>query len=353
MRPIKRNREKYNLAVAEYVTESNCTIKYLAQKYHVDQALLSKYFKSLNIPIRRTYRKKETSDAIDQAILHYINMRDSIEKTASKFNISSETLGIKLKQLQLTRNGFNAPCYEVDENYFNVIDTADKAYWFGMIMSDGCVRSARRSGQLILELANVDYTHLQKFKSAISFSGPIISRNNRSTSLVRITRKKIFQDLSSKGCIPNKTYLGWINLGDIHGFEKDFLRGYCDGDGYLDKNRHRIIFTVKSDKIKESLLILTQDYKSYCRDNHYYNAKYDKDYHWWQIIIENKEGFYSFLKDIYLNATTFLDRKMLIALNRIQAHYGQLLSEDHRKIMRNLAGTTYEGESETEGLTVK
>ena len=65
--------------------------------------------------------------------------------------------------------------------------------------------------------------------------------------------------------------------------------------------------------------------------------------------------FLNFLSDKYLNAQIYLDRKMLIALTRVQAHCDQLLSEDHRKIMRNLAGTTQMiqenlGESETERI---
>lgn len=350
MKPIGRNKAKYEQAANEYRQDKNCTLAYLSDKYHLDSGRISKYLKSLGIEVTKKTRSKEFADEIDAAVNHYVATGDSIITTANQYNVDKGTLQIRLKQLGLTRNSFDIVHYNVFEDYFETIDSEEKAYWFGFLLADGCVRFQNRSAQVTLELADQDYSHLQKFKKALSFDGPIISRKNRKISSVRITRLKIATDLANKGCVQDKTHRGWIDFSSICNFENAFVRGYCDGNGFIDKKRDRIIFVMGSKAICEGLCRLLQKYNASMSTSSKLSNAGNPTY---RVNIENKNGFYQFLEDIYLNATVFLNRKMLTALQRLDAHYGQLLSEDHRKIMRNLAGTTCKGESETEGPIVK
>ena len=53
--------------------------------------------------------------------------------------------------------------YKYDINYFEVIDTEEKAYWLGFIYADGCISNDNKQ-QLIIELCKQDKIVLEKFK---------------------------------------------------------------------------------------------------------------------------------------------------------------------------------------------
>lgn len=342
----EKAKSKYMKAAQEYAITSNCTVTYLANKYGIDRGRLSAFFKKQGITVTPKARSKQFADKLDEAINHYVVTGEGIIRTASQFNISHDTLRRILKQRGLTRNEHTAVHYAVNDHYFSVIDTEDKAYWFGFLLADACIRYQLGCAQITLELANQDYIHLQKFKDDLNFTGPIHTRSNRNISCVRITRLKMANDLSAKGCVQDKTHKGWIDLDSIIDFESHFIRGYCDGNGCIDKKRYRITFVMGSKAIAEGLMILLQKYGPIFKQEKYLSNAGNPTY---RVSIQNKSGFYQFLEDVYLHATVYLNRKMFIALQRLEAHYGQMLSEDHRKIMRNLAETTLAGESETEG----
>ena len=56
-----------------------------------------------------------------------------------------------------------------NENYFENIDTEEKAYWLGFISADGsiCKSSKYNSYRLVLNLNRLDEHHILKFKNAI------------------------------------------------------------------------------------------------------------------------------------------------------------------------------------------
>lgn len=348
--------DRYSKAIADYLNCSNVTLKYICDKHNVYSPSLSRRLKKLGIEIKRGYNK-EFRDELDAAINHYVNTGDSMETTCAIYKVDIRTLGVHLKQKGLTRRSFTQPGYQVNEQYFHNIDSEEKAYWYGFLLADGCVRLGQghqnKSAQVTLELSNQDYRHLEKFKAALEFSGDIKSRSNRPISCVRISRMQLVNDLISLGCVPDKTHEGWVSRETIQGLEDHFVRGYCDGNGFIDKKRTRIIFTMGSQYIQQDLMYLLAKYNPTATVDSKLSGAGNPTY---RVNIQSKEGFYNFLSDKYLNAQIYLDRKMLIALTRIQAHCDQLLSEDHRKIMRDLAGTAQIiqenlGESETERIT--
>ena len=52
-----------------------------------------------------------------------------------------------------------------NENYFEVIDSEDKAYWLGFISADGCVAKSSKynSYRLQIAISSIDSDHLNKF----------------------------------------------------------------------------------------------------------------------------------------------------------------------------------------------
>lgn len=301
-----KNEEKYKLAIKEYINDETTTIKYLSKKYGFDKSSFSNYIKKHGITIRKT-SSKEKNDKYKKAEEMYLS-GISILAISKDLNINRKNLGLYLKEKGLNSNK-KAVKYKYDKYYFDVIDTENKAYWLGFIYADGCVRNDD-THCLSIELSSIDIDHLNKFKNSICSDHKISVRNNRDTCVIRICNKHVIDKLISYGCVQNKTELGEINIDLDTNLVIHFIRGYMDGDGYIDKTRHRIVITIKSE-------IITQQIHDMILNTMYINFKIKKQDNCYRIYIENKKDYYDFLNYIYKDATIYLDRKYEIYKNRI------------------------------------
>ena len=130
--------------------------------------------------------------------------------------------------------------HEYNRDYFDKINTEEKAYWLGFIAADGCVSINRNCLVLKMGLGKKDGNHLEKFKRSIGSTHKIYKYKNG--DFLNIYSKKITDDLAKYGIIPRKS----LRFNNIPNIRKDiirhFIRGYFDGDGcithtYLRKNR--------------------------------------------------------------------------------------------------------------------
>ena len=218
--------------------------------------------------------------------------------------------------------------YKYNTNYFELIDTEDKAYWLGFLYADGSINrfyknnkkeNGIRSMTLEISLAEKDREHLEKFKQCIESDIPIFKRTiqlgDKKYGAVRIqlNNTKICRDLCNLGCVPAKTYIVRMPSFDIvpKKFMRDFLRGFFDGDGCIctepvDGKPHIILnITGMSEMLKDFSDFLISEgvirkvpkiYKDK-RNNAYKVYFYGTD--------SNKE----LLDYLYKDSSVYLDRK--------------------------------------------
>lgn len=150
----------------------------------------------------------------DKTIIYWLN----------KFNIKVRT---RKESLEIT----SARKYKVDENYFNKIDTKEKAYWLGFLMADGTVREYKKNRyQLTFELKSTDSYIIEEFNQNIKSNYNLIK--NKSRCRLIITNSKFVLNIIKHGVIPHKS--GQEIFPDIkQEFNKDFIRGFFDGDGSI------------------------------------------------------------------------------------------------------------------------
>jgi len=132
-----------------------------------------------------------------------------------------------------------------NRNYFETINTEDKAYWLGFLYGDGTIinKPEKSHHYIRLELKRSDKSHLEKFKKCIKSNHNIrdIKQNFGLSSSIQIGSKKMVHDLIKLGCVPNKSK----KLDKIPNIEEDlirhFIRGLFDADGcvYMLKSRSR------------------------------------------------------------------------------------------------------------------
>ena len=128
--------------------------------------------------------------------------------------------------------------YAINEEYFDVIDTPNKAYMVGLLYADGCNMTDKR--EITLTLQECDRHILEQIKDEIGYSGPLKfidynskNSNHKNQYKLDITNKHMSESLNKLGVWKNKSLiLEWPEWLDEKLYSH-FIRGYFDGDGCL------------------------------------------------------------------------------------------------------------------------
>lgn len=191
--------------------------------------------------------------------------------------------------------------YNINDNYFDNINTPEKAYFLGFIMADGCVLD--KHNQLQFNIHKRDRDILVYFLNLLESNYPIIKHKEDYVSMV-VTSKKIVNDLILLGIVPNKTKV--LKMPKINKeLYPHLIRGYFDGDGsiWFDKqaNSYRIQFIGTENiltsikqilQLSDNKLRYTNDDKTICRLGYSGNIK-----------------VFDILSLLYNNSTIHLERK--------------------------------------------
>jgi len=191
---------------------------------------------------------KKTKKQQDAIIKEYIETDVSIEFLARKHEIPASTLNFWLKRRNITlrKKEWNRK-YTLNQNYFDKIDTEDKAYFLGFLCADG--NNYEKNKYIGLALKENDKEILEKFNYYLESNRPL-SYVDKKTFYNKKTKKKytrkpqyklhinsitISNNLTKLGCVPNKSLILQFpteNQVPSH-LIRHFIRGYFDGDGSI------------------------------------------------------------------------------------------------------------------------
>lgn len=208
--------------------------------------------------------------------------------------------------------------YTCNENYFQNIDTAQKAYWLGFIAADGCIyRREGHRGMLSIGLQKSDIQILEYLKEDLNTTRPISiqenKRNNHFIATLQINSDIICNRLLEIGIGVRKTFD--LSIKEICSnipkkFINSFILGYFDGDGSIDipksgisKSHVRIIGPLKNLVDFKDIL---QEFKitaSIIQDKRKYKEPFGS------LELKNTTEKYIFLKFIYNSSVKCLQRK--------------------------------------------
>ena len=250
-----------------------------------------------------TFREIEKQFGIPKNTANYI-VKTFINNNIPEYNLSLDN---KEKIIRTRRK------YFFNEDFFEVIDTQEKAYWLGFLYADGCVTE----DGIKVELQESDYGHLEKLNLSLNASNKTIkitSRKNKDNKycLVYYNSKKMVQDLINHGCFIRKTGILKFPSSDqvpdeliVH-----FMRGYFDGDGciyqrkiksgvnsfsvignecFIEEYNRKISLLLKKDKLVKLTNVSTTGYKN--------------------LILGGNKQIKKIYDILYKDATIYLDRK--------------------------------------------
>lgn len=185
----------------------------------------------------------KVSEEIKQKIIKDYQNNISLRNLEKKYNVSRSTISLYLEREGIKKiKGNHYRKYFHDEDFFEKIDSEEKAYWLGFMFADGyIVDNEKRYGQdaFGLTLAKDSIDSLEKFKKSIKATNPITwdtsKKGSQPQGRLLMRSQKTVNDLIDKGCIKQKSLILQPpkNIPDV--LIRHFIRGFFDGDGSLIK----------------------------------------------------------------------------------------------------------------------
>lgn len=242
----------------------------------------------------------------DEFIKKNLLEKKSITWLAQQLHCDRHALSNYAKKLMGPTFDFKRKSY-VNLDFFEIINSPEKAYWLGFLAADGYIVG----NELNIQLQQSDKAHLQKFSDAINGNltiRDINGKNNFGTEYhhyrVSIKSDKIVKDLSQYGIVPNKSLI--LTKPDIpKEYYPYWIIGYMDGDGCISKNKKkiRISFT--------GTLSVLQFIRDYLNSQAVINLEH-RCSNTYCLQIENNISISFLDKMNYINLSFALDRKKQI-----------------------------------------
>ncbi len=267
-------------------------------------------------------RKNRLPIDVGKAIELYKNGKSQRE-IAEFFNVDIGVIRRRFKEIGLKLRTVNGKYrkWEINENYFEIIDTEIKAYFLGLLYADGYVNNKNFVFEITLN--EKDKYLLEKFKKELNYSGQLKYRNSfvyKNTNYIskpsyrlQISSKKLCEDLINLGCITKKSLiLKFPTEKQVpKHLIKHFIRGYFDGDGSIcNFNKYKkstgSIFTVLG--TQEFL----KEYSHYLAEgiDTLINSKILKKGSIYSLSISKKDILLKIKNYFYNGTVVFLNRKL-------------------------------------------
>lgn len=243
----------------------------------------------------------------------YLKNNHTLTETAEYYNIPYKSV-VHL----LNRYHFRTPCRNVMKirrlnneiiDYFKIIDSAEKAYYLGLIYSDGYICSSNydRTKQVGIALQLQDKYILDNLHTILDLKTKISIYKN-SAKLV-ITNLGMYQDLCNLGVVENKSNSDYIIPNIKPEFINSFILGYFDGDGCITiKKSGAIVVSIccNSYKFLESVqnYLNSQNIKTRLNKEMKSSGKY-----LYVLYLCGRKNQLKFKDLIYKNCNIFLTRK--------------------------------------------
>jgi hypothetical protein len=143
------------------------------------------------------------------------------------------------------------PFYDpIDVTFFDTIDTRQKAYWLGWMMSDGC--NSVKEGRIAIQLNAKDIEVLLKLQRYIGHKGKLrqwhsdsgYSPNGSDVAGLMFKNRRLSDALVRLGCGNAKTKTLTFPICVPDHLMRDFVRGYIEGDGNFGYQERKKAFSV-------------------------------------------------------------------------------------------------------------
>ena len=183
----------------------------------------------------------------------------------------------------------------LNEHFFDRIDTEEKAYILGFICADGYVCSDKRN--LCLNISKKDIDILYKIKKAMLCGNAITKSSTANCVRLNMSSKYLVETISKYGVVPSKTRS--LTFPDIdEEMYRHFFRGYCDGDGCVHVRQVYIVIGSEC---------FFYGFTHYLSNLFNKNISYSYNGSYYTVVFSRKD--LDIVRWLYDDANIYLDRK--------------------------------------------
>ena len=176
----------------------------------------------------------------EQEVITRYKNGESCQVIADSFKVTFHTISNILEKNNIARDN-KYKNINLNENYFEKIDSSDKAYFLGLMLTDGNV--SLNENTIRLSLSSKDEKILNIFKEKTGNENKICIREDErhSERTFQLRSKKWKDDLAKYGVVPQKTSISEMPILSAD-MMPHLIRGMIDGDGWISFNSHQIGF---------------------------------------------------------------------------------------------------------------
>lgn len=309
-----RENQKFKGKVEDYEYEimkhykSGDSIYAISKKVGISASTISRFLKRKKLP--NTHKCTVNYDDLlknhEQEVVSMYNSGKTCQEIADTLGYSQSQISILL---QKTKHYVREWKYGINEHFFDIIDSEEKAYVLGWFYSDGCVD---KKGKLRIQIQKEDDDILYIIKEAMEYDGPLYDvpppkrfPHRKPQTCLSINRKPLADKLIALGCVPNKSLVMQFPSTDIvpANLLSHFVRGVFDGDGGISNN-FTVSITCCDMFIKPLILFLNENLNVYPLQ--YYRRK---DKNTLQMMIVAKKDVVVFLDWLYKDSHYYMKRK--------------------------------------------
>ena len=279
-------------------------------------------------------RKVITEELKQEIIKYYLSQPMAMKQVEDKYELSHPTITKILKDVpKYTKAKLNNP--NMKEHFFQEINEEAKAYFLGLLISDGNVfkDNTGRQASISITLDLKDEYMLEKFKEVLQ-ANTSVGHDGRGCGQIAIRSNIMAEDLAKYGVVPRKSYNTYLPLISKE-MMPHLIRGIFDGDGSImakpnpsNDGHNRFLHSISFCGTHQ----LMEDISNYILENlGIKTVVYDyKDRNLSELKIQNIDNIAKFGYWIYKNSTIFLNRKKNI-FNDFLKHYNDILAEQFEK----------------------
>lgn len=307
-RPKKsRMSEEEKRMIVELYHQGKNTVE-IAEILGRNDTTIGDYLRSVNLKPRNV--RIYFSDSDKEKIIKMYEDGLSTEKIGEVFKVTGNTIAKILRDSGVELRGLGRITKIIHHDYFETIDNEYKAYFLGLMITDGSVvvpKTRKRSPSISLELQAQDKYIVELFEKEICGDSNTTKINKAGNAAFRGASRKMAEDLAKYGVVPNKTFKTYLPKIE-NSLMRHLIRGIFDGDGtvYTRKVDGHLIFGFYG---TNTLLNQLKDYlikEINISDNKIIDKK---DCNVSMVYFSKKEDAKAFYDLIYSDATIYLKRK--------------------------------------------
>jgi predicted DNA-binding protein YlxM (UPF0122 family) len=252
-----RPKKQYAHKVPEWINlyKQGWSCNEIADKESIFVGTVSKYLKEAGIELRGSHEREKQFDHLKDKWIKLYNSGYSLKEIADKDNVFPQTVHTYIKdEVTMREYSETSKVYDIKDDYFDEINTKEKAYFLGLFFSTGSLIAQKRNYAVQLVTKEYDLDRMEAFKNAINTDKPldVLGTEQNPVHYLRIGNKKLYHALKKHGLTLRKTTSLKFPHSVPNHLLSSFVLGYYEGKGscYISSNKN-----IKLNKVYSSVYL--------------------------------------------------------------------------------------------------